>query len=120
VFRLRRLVGESSGVDSENVDDHSTFSPWRHRLVEAVQKASGDLDVILPTWLRDGAPMGLRRDVDAGNGIFPALVSERTLDPDDVLGLPSRGDAVAGVDAPPQAHRRAVTQPRGQDDVEIS
>ena len=88
VLALRLRVGQLLGLEENEVDAHSRYSTWRYNLVMALQRLSCDPDVVLPTRLRDGAPMGIRRHLDPGNGIFPELLSERTVDPDVILKRP--------------------------------
>ena len=92
VLRARRRVGRALNLPAEQVDAHGPDCKWRYHLVAAIQKMSEDPDEELPTWLRDGAPMGLRRPLRAGGGIFPPKVSAKTLDPDEVLRRPPMGN----------------------------
>ena len=47
-------------------------SPWIPGVAEALREATGDPDVALIRWLRDGAPMGLAKDIEVG-GHFPKV-----------------------------------------------
>ena len=67
-------------------DEHHEASPWRHRLVEAVQRETDDPDMSLAVWLRDGAPMGITQDIEAGNR-FPKGKDEAGLTVDDLMAL---------------------------------
>ena len=55
-------------------------------LIEAFGKATGDVDAAkwLPLWLREGAPMGISRDIPTC-GVFPAAVLAATADPDSLV-----------------------------------
>ena len=84
VRTLRSAVALELGLTAGEAEDRHPASPWRHRLVAAVQDRSGDPDVVLRDWLRDGAPMGIRKDIDPGH-LFPPIVVESTCLPDDVF-----------------------------------
>ena len=84
VRRLRATVAEVLGLTPEEGEDRHPASPWRHRLVAAVQDRSLDPDRVLRDWLQNGAPMGIKKDIDPGH-LFPPLVVESTCLPDDVF-----------------------------------
>ena len=69
---LRRALETALSAPLGTFDYHNAASTWRYGLVQAIQSAAKDVDKILPTWLRDGAPMGLARDIAAG-GHFPEV-----------------------------------------------
>jgi hypothetical protein len=56
-------------------------STWRAGLVEAYVKATGDPEVHLAEWLRDGAPTGIAREIPAC-GIFPPVTRTAEADAD--------------------------------------
>lgn len=56
-------------------DRRRPASTWRPALVRAVQDLAYDPGTFLPIWLEPGAPMGLRKAIEAG-GLFPAAADE--------------------------------------------
>jgi len=90
VLSLRTRIGKLFGLSPEAADSHSRFSPWRFELVRALQEQTGDPDRALPAWLQEGAPMGIRRPLQDGGGIFPAAPSDRSVAPDTVLEWPAQ------------------------------
>ena len=58
---IRAQVCQLVGLPAGAGEEHHQASPWRHRLVGRIQQLSGDPDEHLEGWLRDGAPMGLRK-----------------------------------------------------------
>ena len=47
-------------------------SPWRPGVVEAFVEATGDPEVDLASWIREGTPMGIARRIEA-RGVFPRV-----------------------------------------------
>ena len=51
------------GISASEAELTHPASPWKYNMVKAIQVAAKDPDVHLATWLREGAPMGLARDI---------------------------------------------------------
>ena len=75
---LRRALEKMLAAPLGAFDFSNDASPWRYGLVQAIQEATKDCDRILPTWLREGAPMGLTKEIQPG-GHFPEAVAESSL-----------------------------------------
>ena len=60
--------------------------------MKAVQDRAGDPDQHLARWLREGAPMGIRRPIEPSCGFFPKAPVEPTVDPDDVFSMDFHGN----------------------------
>ena len=91
VQRLRATVAEQIGLSKDEAEEQHPASPWRHRLVAAVQDLSQDPDRALRSWLRDGAPMGIRRAIEPGH-LFPPATVNSTVLPDDVFSTTYAGN----------------------------
>lgn len=70
IDELRRQVAQAVGATGTGRCESG--SPWRRELVEAHIKASRDPETGLPQWLREGAPIGVAREVRSC-GIFPRI-----------------------------------------------
>ena len=81
---LRRALAGLLGLSAAAAEQRHAASTWRSELVRAVQRQSEDPDEAVADWLLEGAPMGIRREVRPG-GLFPAAVSEASLDPAELL-----------------------------------
>ena len=75
---LRRRVAEVLGVDASLAEEHNAASSWRPALVEAVQARTGDPDKHIASWLRDGAPMGITKEIAPGM-LFPQVDAEAAI-----------------------------------------
>ena len=78
IQELRRRLGRELGLDEDAVEAHHPASPWRYRMVQAVQETTGDPDRALGRWLEVGAPMGISQPIAPG-GLFPEVVPEAGL-----------------------------------------
>ena len=81
---VRAKVAELVGLSAEEAEQHHPASPWRHGLVGRIQDLCGDPDMPLRSWLRDGAPMGLRVPIVPG-GLFPLVEPDPVMTPDQVF-----------------------------------
>ena len=66
----RAAVAEALGICREERNLRHPAGKWRYAIVQAVQKASGDPDIPLGSWLKDGAPQGIVKSITPG-GLFP-------------------------------------------------
>ena len=66
VDRWWRQVAKTLRNPEQRVNDHHPASPWRWRIVEAIQSRAQDPDTSIVSWLRDGAPVGIAREVVPG------------------------------------------------------
>ena len=55
----RIAVADALGICREKRNLRHPAGKWRYMIVQAIQKASGDPDVYLGPWLKDGAPQGI-------------------------------------------------------------
>ena len=83
VAAVRAKVGRLLKIPSNRVEDHHEASPWRWKLVQAVQSRAADPDQEIVSWLRDGAPVGIAREVVPG-GLLPAIEEEATATEEDI------------------------------------
>ena len=109
IARLRAEVGEALGLTAGEPERRHQTSPWRYNLVSRIQSLSGDKDVSIQSWLKDGPPMGIRQHISSGCGSFPALESPASISPKDVLAQEERPNHkslqdLAGEKTPP-GHR---------------
>ena len=58
------------GVAPGDAEAHHTASGYRYNVLEGLIKKSGDSDIELPRWAKDGAPMGIDETIAPG-GHFP-------------------------------------------------
>ena len=77
IGRARAAVVEALGLPAEAGQGRHAASDIRFGMVEAVLRHTGDPDVALAEWLRDGAPMGIARQIAPGHH-FPLRPSEAT------------------------------------------
>ena len=70
--RIRERVAEAYGLLPGTGDLHHPYSPWRFRILEALQRSAGDMDTEIIAWLRDDAASGIRTPITPG-GHFPLL-----------------------------------------------
>ena len=78
VAALRKLVEEAFNITDSSVplrEDGKCMTELNQQLYEAWVKASGDPDVFLPQWLKNGAPTGLVSEPEDA-GIFPRVREE--------------------------------------------
>ena len=59
---FRAKVAETLKLTREEGEATHPASPWKYKLVGAVQDLCRDPDDALRLWLQHGAPMGIRRD----------------------------------------------------------
>ena len=67
---LRRIFGAKGAAAVKLKTPNEYKTPVDVELFEAWQKRSGDPDVHVPTWLREGTPLGIELDIPTC-GIFP-------------------------------------------------
>ena len=75
---LRRSLEKMFCAPLGAFDCANEASTWRYNLVQAFQAATHDSDVSLPTWLREGAPMGLCKSITCG-GHFPTVEPDASM-----------------------------------------
>ena len=68
---IRSKIAIEFGLPPQAGDVHHPYSPWRFRLLEAIQARAGDGDTDIIQWLRSGAPLGICEPIVPG-GAFPA------------------------------------------------
>ena len=67
VRAARSFVCDALGLTFDAGDSHHAASSWRFNLVKCIQKAAGDPDTHIASWLRDGCPSGLALPIPPGN-----------------------------------------------------
>ena len=77
----RREFGRCLDVMPGDAEAHHPAAPWRHMLFGALAARLNDPDQEVPTWLADGAPMGLAAPIRRG-GHFPVLTEAAELPAD--------------------------------------
>ena len=82
---LRQRVAAVLQIPPGAEGDHHRASPWRFRIVAAIQDLAHDPDIHLRRWLEFGAPMGISQPIESSGGLFPEQASEAALSPDDVF-----------------------------------
>ncbi|CAK0883768.1 unnamed protein product, partial [Prorocentrum cordatum] len=78
VASARDEVAAALGSGRAQAEEHHPSSPLRHEIFAECARRSKDPDVHVPIWLREGAPMGVRRAIAPG-GHFPLAAAEATL-----------------------------------------
>ncbi|CAK0908047.1 unnamed protein product, partial [Prorocentrum cordatum] len=81
VASARAEVAAALGLGMAQAEEHHPSSPLRHEIFAECARRSKDPDVHVPIWLREGAPMGIRRAIAPG-GHFPLAAAEATLSVD--------------------------------------
>ena len=66
IGQLRQSVARALRIPEQRVEDHHPASPWRWRIVEAIQQQAQGPDCHIVSWLRDGAPVGIAQAVVPG------------------------------------------------------
>ena len=72
VLAVRHELERVFNVPRDVFDWHHASSPWRAELVGTIMSEAGDPDAFVWDWLRNGAPMGLSKDIVPGTH-FPAV-----------------------------------------------
>ena len=78
IAKARKAVAKSLGLSAKAAERTHPASPWKWKLVEAVQRKTGDPDVVLSEWLRDGAPFGVAKPIPPG-GLLPRIHESTSL-----------------------------------------
>ena len=83
VEEVRECVGRAIGLPPGQAQLRHAACPWRHEIVRQIQRSSGDPDMPLAVWLRDGCPMGITTPIEPG-GLFPGCLTEASVSIDDI------------------------------------
>ena len=102
----RKLVAESFGLTPAQAEWHHAASPWRPELISAVLSAAGDPDVEVPTWLSEGAPVGVNVAIRPG-GHLPRIHESPELASEDLIGADTYTHNHASFDAESDDERPA-------------
>ena len=81
VASARAEVAAALGLGMAQAEEHHPSSPLRHEIFAECARRSKDPDVHVPIWLRERAPMGIRRAIAPG-GHFPLAAAEATFSVD--------------------------------------
>ena len=76
VQEVRAKLASKLSLSAMEAEAHHESSTWRYNIIGQVLRAAGDPDVHVTSWLRDGAPMGIAKEIPAG-GLLPLIHEER-------------------------------------------
>ena len=88
VRHVATAVGRTLGVPEDEIHARHPASPWRASLVRAIAQHAQDPDTEVATWLSQGAPLGISRDIPPG-GLLPAATTQGDLNAEYLADLPS-------------------------------
>ena len=84
IARARASVARVLGLSRGAAAASNPASPWKYNIVHRIQRAAGDPDEEVARWLRDGAPMGILREIQPC-GLLPLKRSPAEATPQSVL-----------------------------------
>ena len=76
VQEARARLASKLSLSTAEAEAHHESSTWRYNIIGQIQRAAGDPDVHVASWLRDGAPMGIAKAIPAG-GLLPLVHEQR-------------------------------------------
>ena len=84
VKKARLAIAKVLGLSNKRAQLNHTASPWKWKLVQAIQKRTQDPDIAVGEWLEKGVPFGIAQPIIPG-GLLPTIVEQATLSADDLF-----------------------------------
>ena len=87
VKKARLAIAKVLGLSNKQAELNHTASPWKWKLVQAIQKRTQDPDIAVGEWFEKGAPFGIAQPIIPG-GLLPTIVEQAILSADDLFARP--------------------------------